>query len=224
MPIFKNKNENFFEHWSSEMAYILGFFCADGSMVINPRGSHYIEFQNTELGLLERIRNSFESNHKITKRIRNENWKPSYRLQIGSKKLYDDLINLGLVPKKNKRLKLPAVPTKYLPHFTRGYFDGDGNVTICTYKRKTRNNKLTTILRSGFTSGSKNFLSNLKNKLLEIGIIKGGTLYYSSNGWRLFFAINDSKNLYQYMYKGFGKNNRLFLERKKIIFEKYLGA
>jgi len=222
MPIFKTKNENFFKKWSSKMAYILGFFCADGSMIKNKRGAHFIEFEITDRDLLERIKKLLNSNHKI--QVRRRNRSVSYRLQIGSKEIFKDLLKLGLCQRKSRRINLPKMPTKYFSHFTRGYFDGDGNVNICTYKRKTRNNKSTTILQSGFTSGNKNFLSNLKNKLLEVGVIKGGTLYYSSNGWRLYFSINDSKNLYQYMYKGFSEDDRLFLARKKIVFEKYLGA
>jgi intein/homing endonuclease len=224
MPIFKTKNENFFKRWTPEMAYVLGFFAADGNMIKNKRGGHFIEFQITDGELLERIRELLNSNHKITICNRNKRCKTLYRLQIGSKIIYNDLLKLGLTPNKSKTIKLPIVPDKYFPNFLRGYFDGDGNVTICTYKRKERNNKPTTILRSGFTSGSKSFLAVLKNQLLKEEVVRGGTLYYSSNGWRLYFSINDSKRLYWYMYKGLKRNDRLFLKRKKLVFEKYLGA
>jgi len=225
MPIFKKKDENFFKKWNSEMAYILGFFTADGSMTKNKRGAHFIEFQITDKDLLSKIQKRLGSNHKISVRRRqNDKWRTVYRLQVGSKEIYNDLLKLGLKPKKSKRLSLPKIPLKFFSDFTRGYFDGDGNVTVCTYKRKARNNKLTTILQSGFTSGSKNFLKALKTKFLRIGIIRGGTLYYSSNGWRLYFSINDSKRLYNYLYAGLNKTNKLFLNRKKTIFEKYLRA
>jgi hypothetical protein len=54
MPIFKTKNENFFKNWTPEMAYVLGFFTADGSMIRNKRGAHFIEFQITDKNLLYR--------------------------------------------------------------------------------------------------------------------------------------------------------------------------
>ncbi|MDO8686925.1 MAG: LAGLIDADG family homing endonuclease [Candidatus Berkelbacteria bacterium] len=224
MPIFKIKNDNFFKRWTPEMAYVLGFFTADGSMIRNKRGAHFLEFEITDKDLLEKIRELLGSNHKITARKRNNRWKTQYRLQIGSKIIYNDLLNLGLTPNKSKTIKLPVVHEKYFPHFLRGYFDGDGNVTVCTYRRKERNNKFTTILQSGFTSGSKDFLASLQAKLSKAKVVKGGTFYYSNNGWRLYFSINDSKNLYEYMYKGLSRDNNLFLKRKKIIFEKYLGA
>ena len=40
-------NVDFFKKWSAEMAYVLGYFCADGGMFINPRGSKFILFQRT---------------------------------------------------------------------------------------------------------------------------------------------------------------------------------
>jgi hypothetical protein len=42
MPIHKKVNQDFFKKWSPEMAYILGFFTADGSMAKNKRGAHFI--------------------------------------------------------------------------------------------------------------------------------------------------------------------------------------
>ena len=205
------------------MAYVLGFFTADGSMIKNRRGAHFIELEITDKDLLKNIKELLGSNHKISIRKDKFNkWKRLYRIQIGSKEMFNDLLKLGLVPRKAKRIKLPNIPKKYFSHFVRGYFDGDGNVTICTYQRKARNNESVTILQSGFTSGSKIFLTDLKNKLLKEKIIKGGTLYYSNKGWRLYFSINDSKRFYSFIYGGLDKNNKLFLNRKKSIFEKFI--
>lgn len=64
------------------MAYILGFFCADGSMSKNKRGARFIEFQITDKDLLEKTRTVVGSDHKITIRRRNNNkHKTAYRLQ-----------------------------------------------------------------------------------------------------------------------------------------------
>ncbi len=170
--------------------------------------------------MLKKIRELFGSSHKISIWKRSGKWKTAYRLQIGSKGIFNDLLKLGLAPRKSKRIRLPFIPQEYFSHFVRGYFDGDGNVTICTYKRKARNNKLTTILQSGFISGSKKFLGDLQIKLRKIGGLLGGTLYYSK-GYRLFFSVKDSLLLYNFMYDNV--NNNLFLQRKKKIFEKYFG-
>jgi DNA-binding transcriptional regulator WhiA len=56
MPIHKEINRNFFKKWTPEMAYILGFFTADGSMFKNKRGSYFVEFEITDKELLEKIK------------------------------------------------------------------------------------------------------------------------------------------------------------------------
>ncbi|MDD5750530.1 MAG: LAGLIDADG family homing endonuclease [Candidatus Pacebacteria bacterium] len=79
-------NKHFFKSWTREMAYVLGYFAADGCMFINPRGSHFIEFTSTDRELIEKIKVLIGSKHKIgTHKHENSNWLCSYRLQVGSK-------------------------------------------------------------------------------------------------------------------------------------------
>lgn len=201
------------------MAYVLGFFCADGSMSKNKRGAHFIEFQITDKDLIEKIRTALNSNHKITARKRSYKLKTAYRLQIGSKTIFNDLISLGITPQKSKTINFPDIPDKYIKDFIRGYFDGDGNVSVSEYRRKNRGYRKTKTMFCGFTSGSKKFLTELQNRLKRFAFLKGGTLYFSSRGHRLYYSVNDSMKLYAFMYKNM-KNN-LFLDRKKKIFESY---
>lgn len=114
---------------------------------------------------------------------------------------------------------MPNIPNKYFHHFTRGYFDGDGNVTVSKYIRADRNNKKSRTILSGFISGSKKFIKKLRINLKKMAGIEGGTLYYHAKGYRLYLSVNDSLILYKFMYKNL--KNDLFLVRKKKIFEKY---
>ncbi len=216
MPIYKTKNENFFKTWTADMAYILGFFCADGAMTINPRGSKYIDFTITDLNLLEKRRDYLGSNHKIKIRPGNgRGVKNRYRLQIGSKVIFQDLLNLGITPNKTFRMKLPKMPNEYFLDFVRGYFDGDGNVwSGPTHKdRKTPNLSL----RTSFTSGNKNFLQALAEKLNKNYKIHG-SLIFREKAYRLTYSNAGSLFLYKFMYN----NANIYLERKKIVFERYL--
>ena len=199
------------------MAYVLGFFVADGSMTKNKRGAHFIEFYITDKNLLIKIKKLIGSDNKISVRNRKGNWKTAYRLQIGSKKIFRDLLLLGMMPKKSKTLKLPKIPDEYFSHFVRGYFDGDGNVYANEYNRKCRNKKSVTLL-SGFTSGSERFLKKLHKKLKEVAHLSGGTLFESSGAHHLYYSVKDSCKLYEFMYNTKG---RLYLKRKKNVFEKY---
>ena len=201
------------------MAYILGFFTADGSMLRNRRGAHFIEFQITDKDLLFKIRKALGSNHKIADRKRDGNWKTIYRLQIGSRKIFDDLLSLGISLRKSKTILLPKIPDKYFPHFSRGYFDGDGNVASTKYKRADRRGRFYATVLSGFTSGSKIFLEAMHYRLKKLTGISGGTLYFHGRGHRLYFSVKDSLVLYNFMYNDM--DNDLFLTRKKKVFEKY---
>jgi len=197
MPIYKSKNENFFKKWTPEMAYILGFFAADGNLTIGKRGNYYIEFTSCDKDILEKIKNEIGSNHKISlRKWQKQNHKDCFRIQIGSKVMFQDLINLGFKPRKSSKLIYPQIPPPYFPHFVRGYFDGDGHVVSGIYKKRDRK-KNSKLLFSGFTSGTKKFLERLKNDLTKHNIVKGGTLYYQK-GYRLNFSINDSLNLYKF--------------------------
>ena len=199
------------------MAYVLGFFMADGALTKNPRGSKYVDIGITDKDLLEKIRNCFGSNHKITIRKSSKpNQKDIFRLQIGSKTMFNSLLKFGLSPNKTFRFKLPNIPTKYFANFVRGYFDGDGSVWfgLSHKSRKTQ----TPTLQASFISGNKKFIENLAKSLSEHLKIKG-TLSYYSNAYRLIYSTTASLSLYNFMYTN---DNNLYLERKKKIFEKYL--
>ncbi len=217
MPIFVRKNGKFFETWTREMGYVLGFFIADGSITVNPRGSEYFSIQITDKKLLEKIRRAMNSGHKITKKKAKINEKPLYRLQIGSKKMCNDLRNIGLMERKAKRIRLPSVPKNKFRDFLRGYFDGDGNVWVNYMNRKRKTPTL--VIQTTFTSYSNGFLNSLKNELKKFNV-KGGAIFTTQeNTFRLQYSVKDSLLLYQLMYDNL--DNDLFLPRKREVFEKY---
>lgn len=222
MPIKRNKDEDFFKEWSPDMAYILGFIVADGCLIKNKRGACFLEIQSTDKNIVYSIREVLKSDLEISEyQPKNKNYSKRYRLQIGSKIIFEDLVRLGITPRKSKTIVLPDMPNNFFPHFIRGYFDGDGCVNVCVYNKKGRN-KLSKIINCGFTSGSREILAEIKNRLSEMKIVKGGTLYFH-NGYRLNFSIKDSFKIYHFMYDNL--NNDLYLKRKKIIFENFfLGA
>lgn len=213
-------DEEFFTNWSPNMAYILGFFAADGCLTVNhKRNNRYIEFVSTDRDIIKSIKKCLRSDHKITSRKRNINWSVSYRLQVGSKKIFNDLVNLGFTPNKSKVLKFPTIPSKYLSHFIRGYFDGDGHCSFIRYKKKDRLKESDTIT-SGFTSGSRHFLSKLQIKLKKYAKTKGGALSFHNRAFRLIYSLNDSRKLYNFLYKEIDQS--LYLSRKYIKFNQVL--
>jgi intein/homing endonuclease len=200
------------------MAYILGFFTADGSMIRNRRGAHFVEFNITDRSILEQIKMAMGSTHKISSRDRgNDRWKLGYRLQFGSKILFEDLHNLGLVQRKSKILRLPKIPRKWVGSFVRGYFDGDGCVYFKQHLIRGRK-KPKWIFNSRFTSGSRAFLQQLHALLAEHGVSRGFILN-KQRGFDLVLSHRDSVALYHLMYDN---RPRIYLKRKYRIFRRAL--
>ena len=222
MPVLKKVNGDFFKKWTPEMAYVLGFFAADGYITINKRGGQFWCIQITDKKLLEKIRKAIKSNHKIGIRYpRKVTEKESYRLQIGSKEMCGDLKKLGFNKRKTLNISIPNMPNKLYPFFVRGYFDGDGNVWVGEI-HKDRKKKSVTI-RTIFTSCSIGFLEKLKSKLEEFGITKGVIGKQNNNYHRLTYSVQGSLKLYNFMYNH-DVIETLFLGRKKRVFDKYINC
>lgn len=217
MPIYRKFNRKFFEKWGADMAYVLGFFAADGNLTKGKRDNCYIEFSSCDLEIIEKIRGVLESNHKILKRKRSEPAKDLYRLQIGSKRVFKRMLELGFTTQKSLVMKMPSVPEKYFGDFTRGYFDGDGNVSFGYYKKPWRKSGFHVLL-TRFTCGSKRFLLSLR-ECLHVEIGTGGSLSYYGSAWRLSYNANDSRRLFTFMHRGDLKN-LIYLKRKYSIYLK----
>ncbi len=82
---------------------MLGFFTADGSMIKNKRRAPFIEFNSTDRELIEKTKIALGSNYKISPCRKNTKWKQAYRLQIGSREMFNDLFMMGLIQNKSKR-------------------------------------------------------------------------------------------------------------------------
>ena len=198
------------------MAYVLGFLFADGNIIYTKRHTWFWSIQITDKEILEKIKIEINSSHVVSKRKKKENHKQLYRLQIGSKDMCKDLLNLGLTPRKSKTILLPEIPKKCFADFLRGYFDGDGGVWIGLKNKKQKSKTYT--ISTFFTSGSVDFLTSLKYILAQNGLL-GGSLVKKERGFDLKYSVKNSLILYKIMYND---KCSLFLKRKKDKFEKYI--
>lgn len=211
-------DEGFFDVWSHEMSYVLGFLFADGSLedASYIRGK-YIRVTSTDRNRIEAIRRLLRSRHTIVEVNKGGNYKKSYLLRIGNAKIYNRLLELGVTPRKSLTMSFPNVPDLYLSAFVRGYFDGDGCVHI------GRSPKGTSRLLTIFTSGSRSFLESLKAKLAKVLNTNGGSLHAhgSTKGtYQLRYFANDSMKLFEYMYPSILPPD-LLMRRKYAIFVRY---
>ncbi|MBF0708830.1 LAGLIDADG family homing endonuclease [Alkalihalobacillus hwajinpoensis] len=106
------------------MAYLLGFFIADGYIASQ---SQSIAFTQKDPTILEEIKNVFDSNQPLYK---NKNT-GVYSLLFHSKIMKNDLQTLfNITSEKSYNITFPIVSEQYIHYFIRGDFDGDGHVNI----------------------------------------------------------------------------------------------
>lgn len=216
MPIFRTLNHDFFKKWSPQMVYLLGYIAADGAVTIGKRGNCYLEVQSIDKELPLMLKRAMGAGHKVAVVNRSRTRHLIYRLQIGSKEMVKDLAEVGIFPKKARRLILPVIPKQYFADFVRGYFDGDGNVNFTLVKRYDRlsyNKHLHTV----FTSCSKKMINALFIRLKEEIKMMGGSKHFAGGAFRLLYAGHDSTKLFHFMYRS---RRSLFLKRKYRYFKK----
>lgn len=222
-------NLDFFKKWTNEMAYVLGFLYADGNVGDSAKSSrtNYFSFSSKDKEIIEQIRLVMGSNHPIDRREprlvkfsdgRLAHAGEVFRLRIGSRRMFVDLLALGLIPRKSKVIDFPDVPKKYLGDFVRGYFDGDGCVHLRTGYDIIGGISIKQ-LSITFTSGSKEFLLELNDALNKKFSIKTRRTYESKRAYQLKFYTEESIQLFERMYENV--KGELFLKRKFDIFCRY---
>lgn len=213
-------NESFFDSWTPAMAYVLGYWYADGNLEYAPKiRGHYIRVVSTDKDRIEAFKFLLRSEHTIFREQPAGNAKPRYILRIGNRKLFDQLSKIGMTPHKSLTMLFPDVPTKYLPDFIRGYLDGDGCVFLEMRSGITQEKVIKKLLVA-FTSGSKSFLESLNHMLAkEVGTRICPYTKNGENSYQLRYNTKDSLKLFRYLYQH--TEPHLYLSRKYAIFVQY---
>jgi intein-encoded DNA endonuclease-like protein len=156
-----NKNFNFFSEWNRDMAYVLGFITADGAINDERRYINITIHQN-DVDVLEYIKTVMGVDNPIV--LSDYNNRQMVNLRISSKQMYEDLISLNITQNKTYTIVAPPfIPDGMFGHYMRGYFDGDGSISIYN------NSKVLTAIVSAKTA-SKVYAEQLKMILNEYGI------------------------------------------------------
>lgn len=117
---------HYFDRWSPNMAYILGFLFADGSV---DKHMHTVGvcMKAEDRSVVDFIRTELKSIYEPRVTPARGNDKPQIQFGLHSTIIAEQLGRLGLHPRKTYNDNpFPDVPEDMLPHFIRGVFDGDG--------------------------------------------------------------------------------------------------
>lgn len=208
----------FFEKWSPNMAYILGYIFADGCLLKN---RYRLKIASCDKSHLRKVLYVMKSNYPMLANWSDNRKVPNYYSIVDSKKVYFDLIRLGLVPRKSKVAELPYIPERYFFHFLRGYFDGDGSV----YYDKPhidRGDKKYVRLNACFTSASYNLLNTLQELISKKLKIYQQKLSKNYDAFKLRYSTQDALKLLSRLYKN--SNKVLRLDRKYRIYFCYISS
>lgn len=175
-------NHNYFKNIDSEYkAYILGFIYADGS-IREQQGRMkqlILTFSQEDSYILEKFKecyNDIPIREFYPKIANDKEWKKMCVLRISSDQICEDLIKLGCFPRKSIiGMNFPEIEKYLIPHFVRGFLDGDGCLYIKSVKnkyiRKTAHlikNPARSIryhMKIQFTSTDKQFLIDLAKSI-----------------------------------------------------------
>lgn len=211
----KRLNDNFFDEINNpENAYWLGYFYADGC---NSENRNDIEFtqQAADKERVYALKAALGSSHKVmVKNVYLEDTGKTYeeyRLTFKSKKMSHDLEKWGCVPNKTYEAAFPGfIDDKLMPHFIRGYFDGDGCITNINRRGTVR-----------FTCASKKYVDGLHNFFSEIGITSTVRKVDNKENWEIYFSSNEKLNrFYKYIYDDTDESIRM--KRKYDKYTTYL--
>lgn len=211
-------NESFFDTIDSEeKAYWLGFIYADGGLYTDggKMNTLTVKLSEKDSSHLNKLKISLGATNPIKFRTTVSHFPDgstglfkSAMLRFTSKSIFNAVCGHGCSPNKSLTLKFPSektLPIQLTNHFVRGYFDGDGSVSITTKNNQIQFNML----------GSKAFLKDVQEILVKTcglsytKISKPSKIHSMSYGGNLNCdAIRD------YLYK----DATIYLDRKRNIF------
>jgi len=211
-------NHDFFEKIDNQMnAYWLGFLYADGNISNKNRKQKSINLtlSRRDKKHVELFASIFGSNVRDYSRIKNEKECLSSVCSVTSEKLWNDLNSKGLKPNKtyiNEDHIIDYVPRNLINHFIRGFFDGDGGISI---NIKTGGSVFHMV-------GLYNFLERLRVILQENCLLSDGNIFSKqcSNDIHMleWGGALQLRAISNFLYR----DAEIFLERKKNRFEKVI--
>lgn len=200
---------------TEEKAYWLGFLMADGYNHAN-KNAICLRLQKEDKEILEKFKVFLETDAPIYqfKRITRVNKleKEYCELRCNSIHLSNRLTELGCVQGKTYTLEFPDIPECLYNHFIRGFFDGDGCISI-----RPRHNRPSNSYQLNFTGKESVMLKVQEIICNQTKVTKTKIRKHKNN-----FAVTISwsgrlvcKRILDYLYK----DATIFLTRK---YNKYL--
>ena len=164
-----------------------------------------IALQSCDKYILDKLNSYISPNKKLN------HYKNSYKWTVNDNKICSDLQKYGIKEDKSHiDYVYPSIDEQYDKDFIRGYFDGDGCITI----------KSTGYPVTSFVCNSKLFLESLRNVILKYNI-ECSDIKCNKGKLNNFYTLYIYKISEQIKFSNFIYNNaNLYLIRKREKFMK----
>jgi len=214
-------NDNYLDEIDNEeKAYFLGWMFSDGCVINN---TFSLKLKREDGYMVEKLYNLFSNGYKLSTNIKNT----SQSKIISSKQITNRLKELGCIENKTLNgFSIPNISDNLFRHYLRGYFDGDGTISVRTSRPNQRQISICSI--------DKQFLEQLQQKLLKFNIntiiseevrkgksLKTPTGKYLTNCKNMYrlclLTHKDRLKFYEFLYK----DCSIKLERKYVLYNEY---
>ena len=215
----KHKKEDFFSIQSSDMAWLMGFIAADGT-IRKDSNEIKISLALKDKEILEKIKEVLELETEV-KTYQTSNGYDACTLAWTCEQHKKDLAKYNIVPAKTFVLTPPfELDKKYYIDYIRGYFDGDGSIDLI----KNSNGRGMGNIRWQVCSATKEILKFIINTLYDQYNIPKVSIFSdnSKNRKNVLYYCQYSSTASRQIYNILYTKNSLFLKRKKDKFEEVI--
>ena len=193
----------FFKAWTHNMAYVLGYWFADGGMRTRVISGPEVFFVSNDLEHLESVAKTIGVG--TIRRV--SRFREGHRLNISRRELYDDLVRFGGTEQKSLNATWPYIPRQFLADFVRGYMDGDGWIG---WQKSKKRYPLPTI----GLYGTKAFVTGMAAAMEEQTGIPAPTCHKHHGTWGVSWYGLYAKCLTIWLYEN---EDGLAMERKAMV-------
>lgn len=215
-------DEDFFKKIDSEeKAYWLGFMYADGYVSSRKYGKCVgLSLSSKDKAHLVKFMKSLHGNVPIHDYVSNSGYASHTeysRVILCGDTMYKYAIAQGIVEHKTNIVTAPEISQKLVPHFIRGYFDGDGCLT-CGMKRHHRGRPGKYCEYAVKILGTQSLLDFIKNFIEKHDVAKINRYYRRKEGQTvLSLELKGNKQIKKFLDLIY-KNATIYLDRK---YERY---
>lgn len=190
---------DFFKEWTAETAYVFGLLMADGAIPLRKGVPSAVVLELKDEDHVRKVAQVIDPELRVWSYSRKDG-RSTAKFSIGVRSVVNDCTEKGLMPQKSLTVQWPIVPDRYLRHFVRGYFDGNGTI-----------GKYNTSVRLSFSTGSAMFAHRLQDALNANAGVSAGIYRPAANAYNITaIGVGRARLLGDWMYQGAS----LFLDRK----------